>query len=288
MNDFVIFTDSGCDLPLDLLRQWGVELLDLTFHFEGEGKEYAGSDMEPAVFYDRMKAGEVAKTAAVNMDTFKNAFEGTLEQGRDVLYIGFSSGLSATYHSSTLAAEELMEEHPGRRVVTVDTLAASAGQGMLVWLAVETRKNGGTIDEVARAVENHKMNLAHWFTVDDLNHLKRGGRVSAATALVGTMLSIKPVLHVDDEGHLINMSKARGRAASLKALVDKMEEDAIDPAGQTIFISHGDSEADARKVADMVKERFGVEVKVIDYVGPVIGCHAGPGVIALFYLGRKR
>jgi len=187
-----------------------------------------------------------------------------------------------------IAAEELREKYPDRKIYTVDTLAASLGQGLLVWYAAQMRAQGKTIEEVRDWVEDNKLNLCHWFTVDDLNHLKRGGRVSAATALVGTMLAIKPVLHVDDEGHLINVGKVRGRAAALKALVDEMEKTAINPSEQTVFISHGDSEEDARKVADMVQERFGVQVKVIDYVGPVIGAHAGPGVIALFFLGSKR
>lgn len=211
-----------------------------------------------------------------------------LDAGQDVLVLAFSSGLSTTYQSSVIAVEELREQYPDRKIYTVDTLAASLGQGLLVWHAAQLRTQGKTIEEVRDWVEENKLHLCHWFTVDDLNHLKRGGRVSAATALLGTMLSIKPVLHVDDEGHLINMSKARGRAASLKALVDKMEETAIDPAGQTIFISHGDCEGDARKVAGMVKERFGVEVAVIGTIGPVIGAHSGPGTMALFFLGEKR
>ena len=288
MNDFVIFTDSGCDLPLDLLRQWGVEHLSLTFHFEGENREYAGSDMEPAIFYERMKAGEVAKTAAVNMDTFKNAFGEILKQGRDILYVGFSSGLSATYHSSTLAAEELMEEYPGRKVITVDTLAASAGQGMLVWLAVETKKNGGTIEEVAQAVENHKMNLDHWFTVDDLEYLKRGGRVNPAVAFVGGLLGIKPILHVDNDGHLIKMGTARGRKASLKALADKYMELACCPGASPIYICNAVCPSDVDTLKSMLKDACGADVDLVVDIGPVIGAHSGPGTIAVFFLGKER
>ena len=188
MHQFVMITDSGSDLPAELLGQWGVERINLTFHFEGEEREYEDGEMDPRVFYDRMKAGDVAKTAAVNMDRFINAFEPVLKEGKDVLYIGFSSGLSATYHAATLAAEDLMEHYPDRRVVTVDTLAASAGQGMLVWLAVEKMKSGASIDEVAAFVEKERLNLAHWFTVDDLEYLKRGGRVSPAVAFVGGLL----------------------------------------------------------------------------------------------------
>ena len=290
MNKFEIITDSGADLPQYLAEELDVSVLSLHFTIQGQG--YADRpdrrDMEPHVLYDLLRQGEMGKTSALNAADYIETMTPMLEAGQDVLVIAFSSGLSATYQSSVIAVEELREKYPERRIYTVDTLAASLGQGLLVWHAAKLRDEGKSIEEVRDWLEDHKLNLAHWFTVDDLNHLKRGGRVSAATALVGTMLSIKPVLHVDDEGHLINVSKARGRAAALKALVDKMEEDAIDPANQTIFISHGDSEADARKVADMIRDRFGVEVKVIDFVGPVIGCHAGPGVIALFYLGRKR
>lgn len=288
MSDFVIYTDSGCDLPLSLTEQWGVRRLELTFHFENEGKEYCGSEMEPDVFYGRMKAGEVAKTAAINMDTFKNAFEETLKEGRDVLYVGFSSGLSATYHSSTLAAEELVEEYPDRKVITVDTLAASAGQGMLVWLAMETQKNGGSIEETAQAVENHKMHLAHWFTVDDLEYLKRGGRVSPAAAFVGGLLGIKPILHVDDEGHLIKMGTVRGRKASLKALADKYMELACMPGASPIYICNAVCPADVETLKGMLRDACGAEVDLVVDIGPVIGAHSGPGTIAVFFLGRER
>lgn len=290
MNQFAIITDSSADLNQALVEELDVAVLPLRYTIQGEERQNWPDhrEMDPHAFYDLLRQGEMGKTSALNAHDYIEIMTPHLDAGQDVLVLGFSSGLSTTYQSSVIAVEELKEKYPDRKIYTVDTLAASLGQGLLVWYASKLRAEGKSIEEVRDWVEEHKLNLAHWFTVDDLNHLKRGGRVSAATALVGTMLSIKPVLHVDDEGHLISMSKVRGRAASLKALVDKMEEDAIDPASQTIFISHGDSEADARKVADMVKDRFGVEVKVIDYVGPVIGCHAGPGVIALFYLGRKR
>jgi DegV family protein with EDD domain len=214
--------------------------------------------------------------------------EPLLQAGKDVLVLAFSSGLSTTYNSAVIAAEDLKERYPDRKVYVVDTLCASMGQGLLVYLTAQQKADGKTIEEARDFAEESKRRLCHWFTVDDLNHLKRGGRISAATALVGTMLSIKPVLHVDDEGHLISMGKARGRQASLKALVDKMEETAIDPGSQTVFISHGDCLRDAETVAAMVKERFGVQNVVISYVGPVIGSHSGPGTMALFFLGRQR
>lgn len=288
MNDFLIFTDSGCDLPLALMKEWGVECLDLTFRFEDEDKEYGNGEIAPKAFYDRMRQGGVAKTAAVNMDTFKNAFEAYIKQGKDVLYVGFSSGLSATYHASTLAAAELQEEYPDRKVLTVDTLAASAGQGMLVYLAVEAKKNGGTIEEVAEVVEGHKMNLAHWFTVDDLTYLKRGGRVSPAVAFVGGLLGIKPILHVDNEGHLISRDKVRGRKAALNALVDKYMELSCNPGAAPIYICNADCTGDVEILKSLLREKCGGEVDLVVDIGPVIGAHAGPGTIAVFFLGKER
>ena len=190
--------------------------------------------------------------------------------------------------SAVIAADDLRDAYPGRKIFVVDTLSASLGQGLLVYLCVQEKRKGKTIDQVHVFAEETKAKVCHWFTVDDLNHLKRGGRVSAAAALFGTMLSIKPVLHVDDTGHLVPVSKTRGRKASLLALVDRMAESAIDPAGQTIFISHGDCEADAEFVADEVRRRFGVQDIYINYVGPVIGNHSGPGTLALFFLGSRR
>ena len=190
--------------------------------------------------------------------------------------------------SAVIAADDLREAYPGRKIFVVDTLSASLGQGLLVYLCVQEKRKGKTIDQVHVFAEETKAKVCHWFTVDDLNHLKRGGRVSAAAALFGTMLAIKPVLHVDDTGHLVPVSKTRGRKASLLALVDRMAESAIDPAGQTIFISHGDCEADAEFVADEVRRRFGVQDIHINYVGPVIGNHSGPGTLALFFLGSRR
>ena len=222
------------------------------------------------------------------MAQYTEALEPLLQAGHDVLILAFSSGLSTTYNSSLIAVEELSAKYPDRKLYTVDTLCASLGQGLLVWYAAKLRARGGSIDEIRDWVEEHKLNLCHQFTVDDLYFLKRGGRISAATAIVGSMLHIKPVLHVDDEGHLVSIGKARGRQAALKALVDRMEETAIDPGSLTVFISHGDCLEDAQTVADMVKKRFNVQDIYINYVGPVIGAHSGPGTVALFYIGTNR
>ena len=290
MSDFVILTDSSADLPPDLVRQINVQVLPLSFILADHTYyNYPDNrDMDPHVFYDRLRGGEMATTNAVNVAQYTEALEPLLQAGKDVLILAFSSGLSATYNASRLAVEELSAQYPDRRLYTVDTLCASLGQGLLVWYAARQRDRGHSIEEVRDWVEEHKLNLCHQFTVDDLYFLKRGGRISAATAMVGSMLHIKPVLHVDGEGHLINIGKARGRQASLKALVDRMEETAIDPGSLTVFISHGDCLEEAQAVADMVKKRFGVVDVVINYVGPVIGAHSGPGTVALFYMGTDR
>ena len=290
MSQFVIVTDSSADLSHEMVQALGVEVLPLAFTMEGKTYyNYTDNrDMAPKEFYRRLAAGAVATTNAVNVGQAIEGIEPLLQAGKDVLTLAFSSGLSATYSSMQIAVDELAEKYPERKVYAVDTLCASLGQGLILYLAAGLQKQGKSIEEVRDWVEANKLHICHWFTVDDLNHLKRGGRVSAAAALFGTMLSIKPVLHVDDTGHLVPVSKTRGRKASLLALVDRMAESAIDPAGQTIFISHGDCEADAEFVADEVRRRFGVQDIYINYVGPVIGNHSGPGTLALFFLGSRR
>ncbi|MCI8688033.1 MAG: DegV family protein [Lawsonibacter sp.] len=290
MSDFAILTDSSADLPAGLAQQIDVQVLPLAFIMGGHTYyNYPDNrDMDPHAFYDRLRAGELATTNAVNVAQYTEALEPLLQAGKDVLILAFSSALSTTYNSSRLAVEELGFKYPNRKIYTVDTLCASLGQGLLVWYAARERDRGHTIEEVREWVEERKLNLCHQFTVDDLHFLKRGGRISAATAMVGSMLHIKPVLHVDRGGCLVNIGKARGRQASLRALVDRMEETAIDSGSLTVFISHGDCLEDAQTVADMVKKRFGVQDVVINYVGPVIGAHSGPGTVALFYMGTDR
>ena len=290
MPDFAILTDSSADLSDSMARQLDVQVLPLSFTLEGHTyHDYPDNrEMDPHLFYERLRKGDVATTSAVNVSQYTDALEPLLQAGRDVLILAFSSGLSTTCASSLIAVEELRAKYPERKLYTVDTLCASLGQGLLVWYAAQERARGRSIEEVRDWAEEHKLNLCHQFTVDDLHFLKRGGRISAATAVVGSMLQIKPVLHVDNEGHLINIGKARGRSASLKALVDRMEQTAVKSDDLTVFISHGDCLDDARLVADMVKERFGVKDVYLNYVGPVIGAHTGPGILALFYMGSER
>ncbi len=290
MSDYVILTDSSADLSAELVKELDVRVLPLSFTLEGKTYHNYPDNREisPQEVYRRLRGGAMCTTSAVNIADYTKELEPLLQAGQDVLMLVFSSGLSATYQSARAAAEELAEQYPERKIFAVDTLCASLGQGLLVWHVAQQKRAGKSIEEARDWAEANKLKLCHWFTVDDLHFLKRGGRINAATAVVGTMLHIKPVLHVDDEGHLISMGKARGRAASLMALVDEMEKTAIDPANQTVFISHGDCLAEAQTVAEEVKRRFGVKTVVINYVGPVIGAHSGPGTMALFFLGTRR
>ena len=289
-NDFLIITDSTCDMPQEMADELGLAILPIRVSMED--KEYAhyldGRELGFHEFYEKLRAGVPAKTSAANQEDFLSLMEPALAAGRDVLYIGFSSGLSSTYNVGVMTAAQLAEKYPERKVYTVDSLSASFGEGLLVYHAVQQKLAGKSIDEVRAFVEENRLHLCHWFTVDDLQHLKRGGRVSAAAAVFGTMLNIKPVLHVDDEGHLIPVGKVQGRTTSIKALLKKMQETAIDPAEQVVFISHGDCEKDAEKLAAMVRESIGPKEIILNPIGPVIGAHSGPGTVALFFLGTKR
>ena len=287
MSEFIIITDSSADLPASVACDMGVAVIPLEVNIDGIGCKY-NDEIDIKDFYAWLRDKKGAKTSAINLDRFTEVFEGFVKEGKDVIYIGFSSGLSATFMAAKNAAEELSEKYPDRKIIAVDSLCASLGQGLLVKHAVDKKNAGASIEEVAQFVEENRLNLCHWFTVEDLFFLKRGGRVSAATAVMGTVLQIKPVMHVDDAGKLINVEKARGRAASINSLFAKMKETAIDPEKQTIYISHGDCYDDAKKLADMITAEFGITDILISEVGPVIGAHSGPGTLALFFLGSKR
>lgn len=288
MSNYVIFTDSGCDIKPELLREWGVDSRSLIFRFNDSDKEYTNEDMPVGEFYQKMRDGGVAKTSAVNVDSFCEAFEVHLSEGRDILYLGFSGGLSTTSNSARVAAGELSEKYPERKIFVVDTLCASAGQGLLLKLVVDKKAAGADIDEAYRFAEDTKLRIAHWFTVDDLVYLKRGGRVSPTVAFVGNTLGIKPVLHVDDEGHLVSVTKARGRKKSIAALVDMYGEAVDSNENYPIYISHSDSYDDAKAIADGIEQKFGAKVELITDVGPVIGAHSGPGTLALFFVAKQR
>ena len=285
MADFKIITDSGCDFTLAELEQMNVGRAPLSVLFKGELCEDFATDEERKVLYDGVRAGEMPTTSAVNPEGWADVMKPALEAGMDVLCLCFSSGLSTTYQSAVIAADELQEAYPGRTIRVVDTLCAALGQGLLVWHACKHRDAGESLAEVTAWVEENKLNVCHWVTVEDLNHLKRGGRVSAATALVGTMLNIKPLINVSDEGKLVSVAKARGRKAAIEYVAKKASE-ATDK--DMVFIGHGDCREDAESCAKILKEKYGVKNVHIGYVGAVIGAHTGPGVLVTFYLGEKR
>ena len=292
MRDYVILTDSTTDLSPELISELELEVIPMEFSI-GD-KAYLnypdGRDIGFKEFYDQVRAGAMPHTAQITIAAYMDRAEPILQQGKDLLILAFSSALSGTYQSAQLAAEELRPKYPDAKIIAVDSRAASMGEGLLAFHAAKKRAGGMPIEELAKWLEDNRDHLCHWFTVDDLNHLKRGGRVSSAAALFGTLLGIKPVLHVDDEGRLIPVSKVRGRRQSLDAMAAKLEETFDRSTPQTIFISHGDAAEDAGYLANQIKERLGSLVKeiVIHYIGPVIGSHSGPGTVALFFLGSHK
>ncbi len=287
MQNFVLFTDSSADLPRSILTEMDIRLLQLKVTMENEATK-PNDQVDVKEFYKELRNKKSATTSTAAFADFLNAFEPVLKEGKDILYLGFSSGLSGTYQAGLMASKEMSEQYPDRKIIAIDTLCASLGQGMLVYEAAKKKQAGASIDEVAAFVEENKLKMCHWFTVDDLFFLKRGGRVSAATAVMGSLLSIKPVMHVDNNGKLINVMKARGRKDAIASLFAKIRDTGVDVANQTVFISHGDCAEDAQLLADRIQSELGVKTVVIDYVGPVIGAHSGPGTLALFFFGTER
>ena len=287
MASYQIITDSCCDFRPEKYTELGLTVQPLMLTYQGKTRPDRSDDSIRAL-YAGLRAGEPATTSAVNPGEWAACIRPVLDAGQDVLVMAFSSGLSTTYQSAVIAARELAESYPARKILVCDTLSASLGQGLLVWYACKKRDEGLSLEELYAWVEEYKYHLCHWFTVDDLMYLKRGGRISAATAVLGTMLSVKPVLHMDDEGHLINMSKARGRKAAIQALAQKMAELGEGYDNSTVFICHGDCIDDAQYLEQLVREKCGVKEVYINYTGAVIGSHSGPGTLALFFLGKHR
>ena len=290
---FELVTDSCCNLAEETIDRYGLHVLPLTFMADGEDTVYQsylkGEKTDLSRFYKMMRDGKVFRTSLPNLSNTETLFRSLLDAGRDILYLGFSSGLSGTYEATELLAKQLRGEYSDRKIYTVDTLAASGGQGLLVWHACQHAEAGEGIDAVRDWVEGNKLRLAHWFTVDDLMFLWRGGRVSKTSAWAGTLLNIKPVLHVDDEGHLIPMEKVHGRKKSLTALLNHMEKTGTQPlADQMVFITHGDCLEEAQWLEQQIRERFGVRNIVVNCIDPVIGAHSGPGTMALFFLASNR
>lgn len=285
-DNYVLITDSACDIAPEMLRKWQVEMIRLAYLFTDDSVEKLDHDEKPAQFYNAMREGRVAKTSSINEETFKEFFSRELEDGKDILYLAFSSGLSVTCENAKKVAADLQKQYPGRKIIVVDTLAASAGQGLTVYLAVKNRDAGMSIEENAAAVAKDAPHICHWFTVDDLVYLKRGGRVSRTTALLGTALNVKPVLHVDNEGHLIKVTQVHGRKKSIRKMAEKLGETILPDS--PIFISHGDCIEDAEMLRDILKNEYGKEVELVTCIGSVIGAHSGPGTLALFFRGTER
>ena len=288
---YTIVTDSSCNLPDHLITEYGLKVLSL--HYRYDDREYLsyipGEPMDYKGLFDLLRAGTVITTSLPSQSDTKDALTGLLESGQDLLYIGFSSGLSGTYDATAAIMDELAPSYPERKLFHVDTRAAALGEGLLVTYAVRKQREGMELEQLYAWLCEERFKLCHWFTVDDLHYLVRGGRVSRTAAIAGSVLNIKPVMHMDDAGHLIKVGVVRGRRKSLNALVDHMAESATQPvAGQTVYIVHGDCLEDAEYVASLVRERFGVTDILIEYVDLVIGAHTGPGVVALFFEGSQR
>ena len=283
---YQIITDSCCDFTQAQLQQYDVTCANLTVAYNGGNHSNFSDPMAVKGFYDELRGGTMATTAAANPDDWAQLMRAALEKGQDVLALAFTSALSTTYQSAVIAAADLQEQYPQRKIFVVDTLCAALGQGLLVHHACKKRSEGMPIEELAAWLEEHKGNVCHWVTVDDLSHLKRGGRISATTALVGTMLNVKPIIHVDDEGRLINCAKIRGRKAAMEYLVKKFGETCTD--FDTVFIAHGDCPEDAAALETMLREKHDIREITTGYVGPVIGAHTGPGVLVVFFMGSKR
>ncbi|MEG1448262.1 MAG: DegV family protein [Oscillospiraceae bacterium] len=287
-NEYIITSDNNCDLPRDFLSENGVELCYLSFTMDNETYDGVEKILDDHVFYDKMRGGQMPTTAQVNPSQLVEMFKKHLDEGKDILHIAFSSNLSGTYNNAIIAKEELEKDYQQRKIIVIDSLAASLGQGMLIFSAVNLKKQGKTIDEVANWVEENKLHACHFFTVSDLNHLYRGGRVSKTAAFLGTLIHIKPILYVDNEGRLIPSIKVKGRKKSIETLVQKMKQNIGDYENDTIFISHGDCAEDIEYLKQLINKEFGEKNFVINFVSPTIGAHSGPDTIALFFYGNSR
>ena len=289
-NGYVIVTDSTADLTQTIVQDLGILVLPMEYILDGTVCHYAPTDDESDItaFYQALKGGKMAQTSQVSPMTYYAYFRPILERGQDILYIAFSSGLSATYETACQVIAELQKEFPQRRILAVDSLCASAGEGLLVYAAAQKQKQGLDMETLYQWLLQNRLHLCHWFTVDDLAFLKRGGRISASTAMVGDILQIKPVMHVDDAGHLVPVSKAHGRKKSLHALAQAMQKSCIPAENEVIFIGHGNSVEDATLLKKLIATSFPQFFVQIVPIGPIIGAHAGPGVIALFFFGSPR
>ena len=286
MSAYLIVTDSTTDLPKSYYEEKGVPVISLSYILDGVTYEDMNG-LSGREFFDKIRAGSMPTTSQINPEQAREKLEPIVKEGNDILYIGFTSGLSGSYNSVRMAAEELKEEYPERKIVTIDSLCASMGEGLLLYKAVQLKEQGKSLEEVAEWVENNKMNICHDVTIDDLFHLHRGGRVSKASAVVGSIIKIKPMIHVNEEGKLIVIGKERGRKKAMLSLIDRMEEKSKGFDNDVAMIVHGDVEEDAEFLKKQIQERFGIQNVIINGIGSVIGSHTGPGVISIFYMGDR-
>jgi len=291
MPDYIIATDSCSSLPRKIVEEFDLRIIPFSYMVDDEEHigYIEGGDLDLKPFYGQMRNGALTKTSQPSLGHALEFFRKLLETGKDILFIGFSSALSGGYETCSEAISMLAPDFPDQKIFSIDSRAACLGEGLLVYLACKEKQRGKTIEEVRDWTEQNKLKIAHWFTVDDLMYLFRGGRVSKTSAYAANMLNIKPVLHVDDEGRLIPMEKVMGRIKSIKKMIEHMAETGIAPlANQTVFICHGDCLKEAEKLARMLKERFNVTDIMIGDMSPVIGAHAGPGTLGLFFLAEHR
>lgn len=286
MKEFVIVTDSTTDLPKAYYEEKGVAVVSLSYIMDGVTYEDMNG-LSGKEFFDKIREGTMPTTSQINPEQAKAALEPFVKEGKEVLYIGFTSGLSGSYNSVRIAAEELMEDYPDEKIVVIDSLCASMGEGLLLYKAVELKEQGKTLEEIAQWIEDNKLHVCHDVTIDDLYHLHRGGRVSKTSAVVGTIIKIKPIIHVNDEGKLIVIGKERGRKKAMLSLIDRMEEKSKGFENNVVMIVHGDAQEDAEFLATEIRERFGIENIIINGIGAVIGSHTGPGVVSIFYMGER-
>ncbi|EGG79348.1 DegV family EDD domain-containing protein [Lachnospiraceae bacterium 2_1_46FAA] len=287
MKEFIIATDSTVDLPKAFLEENHVLTISLSYVMDGVTyKDLDGLSHEE--FFEKIRNGSLPTTSQINPEEARKALEPVVKEGKEILYLGFSSGLSGSYNSVRMAAEDLMEDYPETKIVTIDSLCASMGEGLLLYKTLQLKEQGKNLDEIAEWVEANKLHICHNVTVDDLNHLHRGGRISKTTAVLGTMVKIKPIIHMDNEGKLVVIGKERGRKKSLLTLLDKMEKQMQGYQNDVVMITHGDCIEDAKYVEEQIRERFGIENIIVNGIGSVIGSHTGAGVVAVFFMGSER
>lgn len=290
MRDYIIVTDATSDIPNEMANELNVKVVPMSFSLGEKNYNHYPDyrELDIKTFYDKQRAGQTSLTTQINVAVYLDFFEEIIKSDKDVLYISFSSALSSTYQSSVLATKELNEKYPDFKIITIDSKAATLGETLLVKLAAQKKSEGMNIEDLSKWVADNHLKVCHYFTVDDLNHLKRGGRMTAMTAFIGTALDIKPILHVNDEGKLIPLDKVRGRKKALKVLFNYLAELSENLEEQTIFIGHGDCIEDARYLESLIKEAYKVKEVIIHPIGPIIGSHTGPGAITLFFLGKHR